>query len=116
VTTLDPDDDTLTRYLVQHYRFDANRGERCLVVIGAFSTQREALKFLKRKSKELLGLKSAGLADTNEYICSSIMRAGHAERATETRMAIRKMKSSWITQGLSKKQTNGKPDPLPKEE
>jgi hypothetical protein len=87
-----------------------------LVVIGAFSTQREALKFLKRKSMELLELKSAGLADTNEYICSSIMRAGHTERAIETRIAIRKMKSGWISQSPPKKQTNGKADPLRNEE
>ena len=110
VSAIDPEDDTQDRFLVQHYRFDEGRNERRLVSVAAYSSRREALRDMKQRQRELTKLQGVGLAEPTEYICSGPRRAGQQARAAQTRMEIKRMRSGWIAQGLTKRQTSGKPD------
>ena len=110
MSAVDPDDNTQDCFLVQHYRFDENRNERRLIVVAAYSTRREAIKNLKQRQKELTKLQEVGLAESSEYLCSGPQRAGQKSRAAQTRIELKKMRSGWVAQGLTKRQTRGKPD------
>lgn len=107
---IDPNDDTLHRYIVWHYHFVEETNERHLVAECAYSTPLEAERYFRIKSAELLQLQSAGQADSREYFSYGHQRPGYKEDSRRTRLEIRKMRSGWIAQGLTKKQTNGKPD------
>jgi hypothetical protein len=41
VAAVDPDDDTICRYVVRHYRYDPDRHERRHVVVAAFDNESE---------------------------------------------------------------------------
>ena len=110
MSLIDLNDDALHRYVVWHYHFVEERHERKLEAICAYSTRREAEKYFRKKSAELLQLQSEGQADSKEYFSCGYRRPGYKEGVTSTRLEIRKMRSGWIAQGLTKRQTSGKPD------
>lgn len=107
---IDPNDDTLHRFVVWHYHFIEERHERKLEAICAYSSRREAEKYFRKKSAELQKLQSEGQADSKEYFSCGYQRPGSKEDSRRTRLEIRRMRSGWISQGLTWKQTNGKPD------
>jgi hypothetical protein len=41
VAEVDPDDDSIRRFIVRHYRYDPDRHERRHVVVAAFDSERE---------------------------------------------------------------------------
>lgn len=41
MAAVDPDDDSIKRFIVLHYRYDADRRERRNVVVQAFDNERE---------------------------------------------------------------------------
>ena len=110
MSEVDPEDDTVHRYLVWHFKYDQNRRQRRMVVLGAFNTFPEAERLFLSKSNELVLLVASGQADPRERMSLDNRYPGHHARAVEGRLAMRKMKSGWIAQGLTKKQMSGKPD------
>ena len=110
MSQVNPDDDTLHRYVVWHYKYDPEFRERRMTAIAAFDTFSEADKLFKKMHTELSTLKTSGQADPRERISLDTRYPGHHARAVEARLAMRKMKSGWTAQGLTKKQMSGKPD------
>lgn len=53
VTAVDANDDTLDRFVVWHYRFDAERHERRNVVVAAFDGEGEFIAEIERRSAGL---------------------------------------------------------------
>ena len=75
-----------------------------MTVVGAFSTLSEAEQLYAIKSGELTTLKTSGQADPRERISLDNRRPSQKARSAEARLAVRKMKSGWIAQGLTKDQ------------
>jgi hypothetical protein len=107
---IDPDDDNLDRFVVWHYHFVEKQGERKLEAICAFSTRSEAEEEFRSSSDKLIKRQAAGLSDPREYFTLTYRRPGYKIDARNSRLVVRKMRSGWIAQGLTKRQTRGKPD------
>ena len=110
MTQIDPEDDNLDRFIVWHYHFIEEHGERKLEAVCAFTTRSEADREFGDRSAQLLERQAAGLADPREYVTFSFRRRGYKEDVRNSRLVLKKMKSHWIAQGLTKKQTRGAPD------
>jgi hypothetical protein len=92
MTQVDIDDDSITRYIVWHYRFDNETRHYKKIPIAAFSKPREAKKIFNQESDRLRKRKESGLADEREYISSDQKTAGHKGRARELRMFLRRVR------------------------
>jgi hypothetical protein len=57
---VDPDDDSLGRDVVWHFRYDAVRDERRNVVVAAFDNEQEFLAEFKRRAGRLKELQARG--------------------------------------------------------
>ena len=110
MVAIDPLDDGLHRFIVWHYRYDEDRRERRLIPVIAFSTQEEALNEFANRSAEVLRLQALGLVDCKEYLSCGSRIPGSRLLAVNDRISVNKMRSGWVAQGLTKKQTSGKPD------
>ena len=89
MATVDPDDDTIKRFIVQHYRHDPVRHERRNVVVAAFDDETEYEGYLHERSLELKARQAAGSADPEERISGVIHEAGHHKRSQDQRSAMR---------------------------
>jgi hypothetical protein len=69
VTAVDPDDDTIRRYVVWHYRYDPARHERRQVVVSAFDTEAEWDACMDATETALGARRDAGQAvDLREHV------------------------------------------------
>ena len=89
MTQVDIDDDSITRYVVWHYRFDSETCHFKRIPVAAFSTSREAKRLFNQESDQLRKRKESGVADDREYVSLDQMTAGHKIRAREIRMLLR---------------------------
>jgi hypothetical protein len=78
MAVVDPDDDSIDRYVVWHYRYDAVRNERRNVVAAAFDDEQEFLAQIKRRVGQLDELQARGEADEREHIGGVWKPAGEA--------------------------------------
>jgi hypothetical protein len=53
MAVVDPDDDSIQRYVVWHYCYDADRNERRNVVVAAFDEEQEFLAEITRRAARL---------------------------------------------------------------
>ena len=65
---IDPNDDSIDRWLVWHYRYDPERRERRNVVIACFDNRRAFMKCIKRSGSELEVAKAEGRSEKKERI------------------------------------------------
>ena len=61
VISVDPDDDSLMRYVIWHYHFDVARRERRNVTVAAYDNESEYNGELQRLQAELLAPEEVGL-------------------------------------------------------
>lgn len=66
--TVDPNDDSIDRWVVRHFRYDPERRERRHVVIACFDNRREFMKFIKQARTELQQAKLEGSAEQRERV------------------------------------------------
>jgi hypothetical protein len=86
VPQVDPTDDTIERYIVRRYAYDATRRERRHVVVGAFDNEAEGLHCVAEAHTDLLERRAAGLADDREHITMVFEGPGYAERIRARRI------------------------------
>ena len=89
---VDIDDDSITRYIVWHYRFDGETRHFRKIPVAAFSKPREANRLFNQESDRLRKRKASGLADEREYMSSDQKTAGHKVRTREFRMFLRRVR------------------------
>jgi hypothetical protein len=89
---VDPDDDSIRRYVVRHYRYDPERHERRHVVVAAFDDRREYDAYLRVAASELSDRKASGLVqDSIEHITGTVLAPGHLRRQQNARLIRRAM-------------------------
>lgn len=89
---VDINDDSITRYIVWHYRFDSETRHYKKIPVAAFSKPREAKRLFNQESDRLRKRKESGLADECEYISSDQKTAGHQGRTRDLRMFLSRVR------------------------
>lgn len=85
---VDPDDDTIYRFVVFHYRFDPERNQRRQVAVAAFDSWEEGTAEMERLAIELTQRKEAGLAEDREWMSGFAKEPGYRERMRRMRQGL----------------------------
>jgi hypothetical protein len=89
VVQVDPEDDSIRRFIVRHYRFDPERRERRHVVVAAFDNEREFLRCLDATTADISGRKQTGEADTAEHASGVVLEPGDRSKQQTARLIQR---------------------------
>ncbi len=89
MASVDPEDDTIRRFVALHYRYDPARHERRDVVVAAFEKEHELVAFLSTESAGLQARQAAGDADGHERITGVVLESGDHESAQDQRLRRR---------------------------
>jgi hypothetical protein len=93
VARVDPEDDDVLRFVVQHYRYDPERHERRHVVVAAFDNEQELLTGMDTVRAEIEGRKSRGeLVDPREHASGAVLEPGYRRRAANGHLVMRAMR------------------------
>jgi hypothetical protein len=93
VAEVDPDDDSIRRFIVRHYRYDPDRHERRHVVVAAFDSEREFEACMETTEAALRSRQAAGdVTDPREHVSDVVHEPGHRRRQQNARTLLRAMK------------------------
>lgn len=93
VASVDPDDDSITRYVVWHYRYDPDRNERRNVVVAAFDNPDEWQTEVRNRAADLRARRDRGEdVDPSEKISGVCHEQGHRQRWANGHLVDRAMK------------------------
>ncbi|MGN6242304.1 MAG: hypothetical protein ACTHQ3_01350 [Motilibacteraceae bacterium] len=85
---VDPDDESVERYVVQRYRFDPQRRERRNVTEVAFDDVEEFETYLREAAARLEAEKVAGTAESVESYSGHHRAPGHREAMRRRRLGL----------------------------
>ena len=77
MTEADPNDDTIRRWVIHHYRFDPARNERRYVVAAAYDDEREYLRELERYDVRIRSEIAAGTRSDREMVSGTTWEPVH---------------------------------------
>lgn len=83
MSKVDPNDDTIRRWVIHHYRYDPVRNQRRYVVVAAFDSAREYEREFDRYSDQVQAEIAAGTRSDREQVSGTVLEAGH--RASHAR-------------------------------
>jgi hypothetical protein len=86
---IDPDDDTLDRWIVWWYQYDESRRERRNMVVAAFDNEAEFLERIGEADAELQRLQAEDRAEGTERISGGLHRAGSGAETRARRASSR---------------------------
>ncbi|OSC38453.1 hypothetical protein [Mycobacterium decipiens] len=87
---VDPDDDSIQRWVVYHYRYDPDRSERRNVAVAAFDDPHEFHAELETRSAQLRAREeSASDVDAAEHISGQIHQPGYRRLQQNARLLRR---------------------------
>ena len=93
VARVNPEDDSVRRYIVRHYRYDPERHERRHVVVAAFDSRREFNACLRAVSEEIERRKAVGeQVDPSEHVSGTMHEPGSRLRAADGRLVMRALR------------------------
>ncbi|RNI16923.1 hypothetical protein [Flexivirga caeni] len=93
---VDPADDSIDRFVVLHYRYDADRNERRKIVTWAFDNSRERDAEIFRIAHEIEAGKASGEADRAEYLSGSHWPVNYFRNARRSRIRFNALKRGVI--------------------
>ncbi|HEY7263457.1 MAG TPA: hypothetical protein VH589_18460 [Trebonia sp.] len=87
---VDPEDDSIERFIVRHYRYDPQRRERRHVVMAAFDNEREFWACLEGVHAEIRSRREAGEpVDPREHASGTVHEPGYLRRAANGHLVTR---------------------------
>jgi hypothetical protein len=90
VAIVDPDDDTIQRYVVRHYAHDPERRERRHQVVAAFDNEMEFLRLFERLNEDLRRRREAGdPVEPSEHFTGVMLEPGYRRRQQDGRILMR---------------------------
>jgi hypothetical protein len=90
VARVDPDDDTIERFIVRHYRYDPQRRERRHVVVAAFDNEREFQACMDGVQAEIKHRREAGEpVERSEHASGVLHEVGYLRRAANGHLVTR---------------------------
>lgn len=75
---VDPNDDSIRRYVVVLNAYNEERRERGAWPVAAFDNETEFRDYINRHTAELRDLRARGLADPRDHYCGTVKEPGHA--------------------------------------
>ena len=98
---VDPDDDSITRFIVRHYRYDPERHERRHVIVAAFDNEAQFKARMQEVADEIRRRRETGEdVDRREHASGSIFEPGHQRRAANGHLVWRALKRGISTSAL----------------
>jgi hypothetical protein len=93
VARVEPEDDSIRRFIVHHYRYDPPRRERRHVVVAAFDNEPEFLACVERVRYEIsLRREREEHADPREHASGVVHEPGYLRRAANGHLLRRAIK------------------------
>lgn len=90
VAAVDPDDDTIHRWVVRHHAQDSDRHERRHQVVAAFDNEAEFLRLLRELNNDLERRRDAGdPVDRSEHYTRHMLEPGYRRRQQDGRLLKR---------------------------
>lgn len=87
---VDPEDDSIIRYVLMHYRYDPDRHERRHVAVAAYDNEPEFERAFATLAAEIERARAAGGdVDRQEHVTGHIREPGHRARAQYGRLISR---------------------------
>jgi hypothetical protein len=103
MAAVDPDDDTIRRYVVWWYAHDPQRHERRNQVVTAVDNKREFMLLISSRNEDLQRRRAAGEAvDPREHYSGTVREPGHLRRQKKGHLLKNAMKEA---------QKHGTPNP-----
>ena len=98
---MDPDDDSIERFTVRHYRYDPQRRERRHVVVAAFDNEQESDACMASVGGEIRARRERGEPfDPREHASVVVHEPGYLLRAASGHLLSRAIRrgagGSWI--------------------
>lgn len=87
--SVDPQDDSIRRWVVHHYRYDPHRRERRNVLIEAFDDEQEFDACIRELAIEVEKQRRAEPGDKREHVTGAVWEPGHLARAATGHMVRR---------------------------
>jgi hypothetical protein len=101
VAAVDPNDDSIQRWVVWHFRYDPERKQRRNVVVAAFDNLDEFNETIQRLAAELRQRKDRGeTVDHREHIGGTPYEPGHHRLQDNAHMVKRAIKRGVTPPGL----------------
>jgi hypothetical protein len=90
---VDPEDDSIERFIVCHYRYDPQRRERRHVVVAAFDSEREFQACFDSLQVEINRRRGTGEpVDAREHASGRIYEPGYLRRAANGHLVMRALR------------------------
>lgn len=87
---MDPDDDSIRRFVVSCYRYDPDRHERRHVIVAAFDTKREFKACMEEVDADIRGRQERGEpVEPNEHVMGVELKPGDRRKQQDARLAER---------------------------
>ena len=87
MATVDPDDDSIERFVVRRYAYDPSRHERRHQVVAAFDHHREYKKLISKLSEDLKRRRAAGEPiDPLEHLTGVVLEPGYRRRQADAHL------------------------------
>jgi hypothetical protein len=87
---VDPEDDSIMRFIVRHYRYDPQRRERRHVIVAAFDNEHEMRACMEKVGAEIRRRREAGEeVDQSEHASGAIHEPGYLRRAANGHLVSR---------------------------
>jgi hypothetical protein len=98
---VDPEDDSVERFIVRHYRYDPRRRERRHVVVAAFDNEEEYGACMATVEAEIKARRDRGEpVDPGEHASGMVHEPGYLRRAANGHLLSRAVRrgaaGSWI--------------------
>lgn len=98
---VDPDDDSIQRFIVRHYRYDPERRERRHVVVAAFDNEPEFQARMQEERAEIRRRQEDGeKVDRREHASGTISEPGDLRRAANEHLRWRAIRHGVSPAGL----------------
>jgi len=101
VARVDPDDDSICRWIVWHYRYDPDWRERRNVVVAAFDNQQEFDADIQQRAARLRAQKERGeTVDPSERISGVVHQPGHRRLQANAHLLRRAIEHGAVPAGV----------------
>lgn len=81
MTAVDPEDDSITRWVIHHYRYDRQRRQRRHVLVRAFDNPADFERVISQLQGQIEGQRTSAESDPAEHVTGTVWEPGDRARA-----------------------------------
>jgi hypothetical protein len=91
MAAVDPEDDSISRWVVHHYRYDSQRRQRRHVLVRAFDNRREFELAMSELRSQIAEARRSAESDSREHVTGTVWEPGDRASAAVGHMVRRAM-------------------------